>query len=261
MTSIPSARLRVRPGPPLSGSFTPPGDKSITHRAYLLGAIAQGRTRVENPNPGADCEAMLACVGLLGAGIERNAGSVAIQGRAGALAAPDRVLDCGNSGTALRLLAGVLAGQPFRATLDGDESLRRRPMGRILEPLRAMGAEIEAEGDPRAGRPPLTIRGRALTPIDHACEVASAQVASCVLLAGLFARGRTSVTLPRAARDHTERMLSAFGVPVAVATAPGAHTLAVNGPAVPLGMRCAFPGTSRPPRSSSPRPPHRRGPR
>jgi 3-phosphoshikimate 1-carboxyvinyltransferase len=243
MTMIPSARLRVRPGPPLSGSFTPPGDKSITHRAYLLGAIASGRTRVENPNPGADCEAMLGCVGLLGAGIERSAGSVAIQGRAGALAASDRVLDCGNSGTALRLLAGVLAGQPFRATLDGDASLRRRPMGRILEPLRAMGAEVEAEGDPRAaGRPPLTIRGRALTPIDHRCEVASAQVASCVLLAGLFARGRTSVTLPRPARDHTERMLAAFGVPVAVATAAGAHTLAVNGPAVPRGMPVRVPG-------------------
>ena len=238
MTSIPSARLRVRPGPPLSGSFAPPGDKSITHRAYLLGAIAQGRTRVENPNPGADCEAMLTCVGLLGAGIERNPGRVAIQGRAGALAAPDRVLDCGNSGTALRLIAGVLAGQPFRATLDGDDSLRRRPMGRILEPLRAMGAEVHAE----ERRPPVTIRGGALRPVDHRCEVASAQVASCVLLAGLFASGRTSVTLPRPARDHTERMLSAFGVPVTATSTAGGYTLAVNGPAVPKATPVRVPG-------------------
>jgi 3-phosphoshikimate 1-carboxyvinyltransferase len=242
MSLLPSARLRVRPGPPLSGSFTPPGDKSITHRAYLLGMIAAGTTRVENPNPGADCEATLACATSLGAGIERLAGAVTVRGRAGALSAPRAVLDCGNSGTTLRLLAGLVAGQPFESTLDGDDSLRLRPMGRIIAPLRAMGAQIRArEGD---RLPPLTIRGGPLAPIDHRCEVASAQVASCVLLAGLFAGGRTSVTLPIAARDHTQRMLAAFGVPVTTSVAgPGSGpTLSVMGPAVPQGTRVRVPG-------------------
>jgi 3-phosphoshikimate 1-carboxyvinyltransferase len=243
MASLPRSRLVVRPGPPLAGAFVPPGDKSITHRAYLIGLIAEGETAVERPNRGADCETTLACAVTLGAGVARRDDAVTLRGRSGALRAPERVLDCGNSGTTLRLLAGVLAGQPFVSRLDGDASLRRRPVARIVEPLRAMGARVEAAGDGRV--PPLTVHGGALRAIDHTCAVASAQVASCVLLAGLFAEGRTSVTLPLPARDHTERMLGAFGVPVeravAEAGAPGV-TLAVRGPARPRACRVRVPG-------------------
>ncbi|MGH7729793.1 MAG: 3-phosphoshikimate 1-carboxyvinyltransferase [Candidatus Eiseniibacteriota bacterium] len=241
--SLPRTRLAVRPGPPLSGSFLPPGDKSITHRAYLLGLVAAGETVIEGPNPGSDCEATLACARVLGATVSRRSGAVLMEGRAGTLRPPDRVLDCGNSGTTLRLLAGILAGQPFDATLDGDGSLRRRPVSRIIEPLRAMGARIgSAEGD---RVPPVTLHGGALRAIDHRSVIASAQVASCVLLAGLFAHGRTTVTLPMPARDHTERMLAAFGVPVTVAGPPpggSTVTLAVVGPAVPNATRIRVPG-------------------
>lgn len=242
MSPSAATRLRVRPGPPLSGSFIPPGDKSITHRAYLLGLVAAGETVVERPNPGADCAATLACAEILGASVTRRPDTVAIRGCAGALRAPDRVLDCGNSGTTLRLLAGVLAGQRFSATLDGDASLRRRPVARIIEPLRAMGARITAgEGD---RVPPVTIAGGGLRAIDHVAAIASAQVASCVLLAGLFAPGRTSVTLPMPARDHTERMFAAFGVPVTSVrsgSGPGV-TLAVSGPSIPAGTRLRVAG-------------------
>ena len=238
---MPRPRLAVRPGPPLGGAFLPPGDKSITHRAYLLGLIAEGETVVERANPGADCEATLACAEMLGATVTRRARAVAIEGRAGVLREPGGVLDCGNSGTTLRLLAGVLAGQPFVSRLDGDDSLRRRPVARVLEPLRAMGARVEAADGGRVPR--VTIEGSLLRAIDHRAEVASAQVASCVLLAGLFAKGRTSVTLPMPARDHTERMLAAFGVPVTVSKAPdsAAVTLAVTGPAVPRATRVRVP--------------------
>jgi len=243
MGSLPRARLAVRPGPPLGGSFLPPGDKSITHRAYLLGLVAAGETVIEGPNRGHDCEATLTCAASLGAIVSRRGRAVALEGRAGVLREPDGVLDCGNSGTTLRLLAGVLAGQPFVSRLDGDASLRRRPVARILAPLEAMGARIDAAEGGRV--PPLTIRGGPLRAIDHRAEVASAQVASCVLLAGLFASGRTSVTLPMPARDHTERMLAAFGVPVTVTgPAPGSRavTLAVTGPAVPRATRVRVPG-------------------
>jgi 3-phosphoshikimate 1-carboxyvinyltransferase len=236
------ARLRVRPGPPLSGSFVPPGDKSITHRAYLLGLVAAGETTVERPNPGADCEATLTCAEALGAIVTRRPDAIGILGCAGTLRAPDRVLDCGNSGTTLRLLAGILAGQSFASTLDGDASLRRRPVARIIEPLRAMGARIYAgEGD---RVPPVTIQGGVLRAIDHHSGIASAQVATCVLFAGLFAPGRTAVTLPMAARDHTERMLAAFGIPItrAGSGAGGEVSLSVIGPAFPVATRIRVPG-------------------
>jgi 3-phosphoshikimate 1-carboxyvinyltransferase len=210
MSATPS-RLVVHPGPGLGGSVVPPGDKSITHRAYILGALAEGETVVIEPNRGADCESTLACVAALGAEVRREADRVRIGGRGMRLAAPREVLDCGNSGTTLRLLAGPLAAQPFHSALSGDASLRRRPVDRIIEPLRRMGARLSArEGD---RLPPLDIEGGSLNAVDHVVASNSAQVASCVLLAGLFAPGTTTVWLGPA-RDHTQRMLPAFGASV-----------------------------------------------
>jgi 3-phosphoshikimate 1-carboxyvinyltransferase len=244
--SLPGARLTVRPGRPLTGTFIPPGDKSITHRAYLLGMLARGGTVVENPNPGGDCQATLACIRSLGARVGRRAGAVTIEGCDMQPREPDRVLDCGNSGTTLRLLAGPLAAQPFLSVLTGDASLRRRPVARVIEPLRRMGAQLWARHGDRL--PPLAIRGATLRPIEYSLPVASAQVASCVLLAGLFAAGRTVVRLPGPARDHTERMLPVFGVPIVASTGPpapadgGGPMIAVEGPARPTGARLRVPG-------------------
>ncbi|HEY2954331.1 MAG TPA: 3-phosphoshikimate 1-carboxyvinyltransferase [Candidatus Eisenbacteria bacterium] len=234
-------RLTVHPGAPLSGEVRPPGDKSITHRAYLLGLIASGETMVENPNPGADCAATLACAAALGAGCEADAARVTIRGAAGALAEPDGVLDCGNSGTTLRLLAGVLAARPFLSVLAGDESLHRRPVARVIEPLRRMGAWLAARDGDRL--PPLVIRGGKLSGIRYDLPVASAQVASSVLLAALEAEGETEITLPGPARDHTERMLPAFGVAVESTARNGSGPrLRLRGPARPRGARVRVPG-------------------
>ncbi|HET7224259.1 MAG TPA: 3-phosphoshikimate 1-carboxyvinyltransferase [Candidatus Eisenbacteria bacterium] len=230
----------VRPGPPLTGRFAPPGDKSITHRACLLGALADGVTRVRNANPGADARATLAAVQMLGARVDVTGETLAITGAGGALAEPADVIDCGNSGTALRMLAGVLAPHPLLAVLTGDASLRARPMARVIEPLTAMGATLVARGGNRL--PPLVVRGARLTGIRWRLEVASAQVASCVLLAGLGAAGETVVELPGPARDHTERMLPAFGIEVARADGDGAHRLAVRGPVVPRATGLTVPG-------------------
>ena len=234
------SRLTIRPGPGLGGRFRPPGDKSITHRAYLLGALADGTTVVEGPNPGEDCAATLRALGALGAHVESLPDGVSITGRAMALTEPDRVLDCGNSGTTLRLLAGVLAAQPFLSVLTGDASLCRRPVDRVIEPLRRMGAELHARGD---RLPPLVVRGTALRGIAYDLPVDSAQVAGCVLLAGLGAKGTTAVELG-AARDHTERMLELFGVPVtrtpAVRTQREVRSL--DGPACPRATRIGVPG-------------------
>jgi 3-phosphoshikimate 1-carboxyvinyltransferase len=233
--------LLIRPGPPLAGEFAPPGDKSITHRAILLGLLAEGETTIERPNPGADCRSSLACARALGAGARETADRLVLTGAAGALREPEGVLDCGNSGTTLRLLAGVLAGQPLLAVLAGDASLHRRPVARIVEPLRRMGATLAARDGDRL--PPLVVRGGPLTPIHWDLPVASAQVATCVLLAALAARGTTTVSLPGEARDHTERMLPAFGVPVGIEPRAGAGPrLAIDGPARPRGARLAVPG-------------------
>jgi 3-phosphoshikimate 1-carboxyvinyltransferase len=229
MSATPS-RLFVHPGPGLGGSVVPPGDKSITHRAYLFGALAEGETVVIDPNRGADCESTLACVAALGAAVVHEEDRVRIRGRAMTLAAPREALDCGNSGTTLRLLSGPLAAQSFRSTLTGDTSLSRRPVDRVIEPLRRMGARLSArEGD---RLPPLTIEGGTLCPIRYRVPNDSAQVASCVLLAGLYAEGVTTVEIGPA-RDHTERMLPAFGVEVDRngADARGAGPRAVRGPA------------------------------
>ncbi|RMF98619.1 MAG: 3-phosphoshikimate 1-carboxyvinyltransferase [Gammaproteobacteria bacterium] len=209
-----SAHWTSEPAGPISGRLRVPGDKSISHRALLLGAIARGRTEIDGFLPGQDCLATLAAVRALGVRVEQPSGDrvlvdgVGLQG----LQPPAGPLDMGNSGTAIRLLAGLLAGQRFDSVLTGDESLRRRPMERLAEPLRLMGAVI----DTRAGCAPLTIHGgRRLHGIDYRLPVASAQVKSAILLAGLYASGETRVREPAVTRDHTERMLLQFGAPLA----------------------------------------------
>src|SRR5438094_6791962 len=216
------ARLTSRPGPPPKSSFAPPGDKSITHRAWLLGLLNAGTLHVRNANAGADCEATRACAVALGARVEGDS----ISG--GRLSEPADVLECGNSGTTLRLLAGVLAAQPFTSVLTGDASLRRRPLRRIIEPLERMGAQLLSR---HGGLAPLAVRGAQVRGIEHVSPVASAQVLSCVLMAGLGAQGRTAVELPGPARDHTERMLEACGVPLEItACRGGGRRVAVEGP-------------------------------
>ena len=204
----------VQPGGCLSGQIRVPGDKSISHRAIMLGALADGDTRVSGFLEGADCIATLEAFRVLGVVIERTAPSVVrIQG-AGlyGLQAPTAPLDMGNSGTAMRLLCGVLAGQAFDSQLVGDRSLSGRPMRRVTEPLARMGASIETSAE---GTPPLQVRGGgSLQGTEHILNVASAQVKSAILLAGLWAEGRTCVTEPAPTRDHTERMLAGFGYPV-----------------------------------------------
>ena len=201
----------VRPSGSLRGEIRVPGDKSISHRAVMLGAIADGDTRIRGLLEGEDVLATVAAFRSMGVEIEGPRDGEAVVhgvGREG-LRAPAAAIDLGNAGTAMRLLAGLLAGQRFGCTLTGDASLKRRPMRRIAEPLSRMGARIEtADG----GTPPLVIRARdGLAPIGYASPVASAQVKSCLLLAGLYADGRTCVTEPAPTRDHTERMLAAFG--------------------------------------------------
>ena len=187
-----------------------PGDKSISHRAAIIAALAEagGRSRLANYATSADCASTLACLGALGVQIEREGNSVEIEGMGMRWThAPQRAaLDCGNSGTTMRLLAGLLAGQPFNSTLDGDASLRSRPMKRIIEPLELMGACISSE---KGGGAPLRIEGHTpLAAIRYALPVASAQVKSCLLLAGLNAEGPSEIIEARGAtRDHTERLL------------------------------------------------------
>lgn len=204
----------VQPGGVLRGQARVPGDKSISHRSIMLGAIAQGTTRVTGFLEGDDALATLAAFRALGVEIERpGPGEVVIHGVGlHGLQAPSAPLDLGNSGTAMRLMCGLLAGQAFDSTLVGDESLTGRPMNRVIVPLSEMGAQIDsADG----GRPPLTLHGgHTLVGLDYTTPMASAQVKSSVLLAGLYASGTTRVTEPAPTRDHTERMLGGFGYPV-----------------------------------------------
>jgi 3-phosphoshikimate 1-carboxyvinyltransferase len=225
--------MRIQPARRVSGYLRLPGDKSISHRAAIIASLARGRSRIENFSTSEDCASTLACLSQLGVAIERDETTVSIEGSAGSLRAPSEVLNCGNSGSTMRMLAGVLAGQEFVSRLTGDDSLRSRPMGRIIEPLERMGARVEAE----AGRAPLRITGRKqLTPIMYEMPVASAQVKSSILLAGLNAKGRTLIIEKRGAtRDHTERMLRWFGVPVETSTAEHDEgwpdVVAIDGPA------------------------------
>jgi 3-phosphoshikimate 1-carboxyvinyltransferase len=209
---VPSARfVRLRRVSRFHGSFALAGDKSISHRLALLGALAHGRTTIGNFSAAADCQSTLDCLASMGVPVARHGPEVTIDGRGPeSWYAPSAPLDAGNSGSTLRMLAGPLAGRPFRATLSGDASLNRRPMERVAAPLRAMGARIQTTD----GRPPMTIEGGGLSGIEWRLEVASAQVKTAVLLAGLQADGTTTVHEPQASRDHTERLLPAFGVEV-----------------------------------------------
>jgi 3-phosphoshikimate 1-carboxyvinyltransferase len=205
---------RVQPGGTLSGTLRVPGDKSISHRSIMLGSLAEGITEVEGFLEGEDALATLQAFRDMGVVIEGpDNGRVKVHGVGlHGLKAPSKPLYVGNSGTTIRLMSGILAGQVFDSEMSGDESLAKRPMGRVANPLREMGAVVEtAEG----GRPPLRIRGgQKLKAIDYVMPMASAQVKSCVLLAGLYAEGTTRVTEPAPTRDHTERMLTGFGYPV-----------------------------------------------
>jgi len=215
-----------------SGRLRVPGDKSISHRNAMLAAIADGTSRLTGYAPGADCAATLACLEALGIRVTREGGTITIEGRGlGGLRAPAGPLDAANSGTSMRLFAGLLAAHPFRTVIGGDASLSSRPMRRVIEPLTRMGAAIGAVD----GRPPLTIDGAKLHGISHAPEVPSAQVKSAVLLAGLHAQGRTTVVEPSPTRDHTERALQAFGVAVvtegqAVSVDGGQRLTAIDAP-------------------------------
>lgn len=231
-------------GAPLHGNISMPGDKSVSHRAIMFAAIADGVSRIEGFLEGEDTRATAAIFTAMGVKIEAPADAVRIVHGVGidGLQPPAQALDCGNSGTAMRLLTGLLAGQPFATTLVGDTSLSKRPMRRVTDPLRGMGARIET-GD--AGTPPLRIQptGDALHGIDFVCEVASAQVKSAVLLAGLRARGATTVYEPQPTRDYTERMLQAFGYPIlfasGVASLEGGHRLQARDVRVPADFSSA----------------------
>ena len=201
----------ISPARAIDGIITLPGDKSISHRYGMLAAIAEGTTAIANYSTGADCQSTLGAMVALGAKIERRDGRILIEG--GALREPAGDLDAGNSGSTIRMLSGILAAQPFTSRIGGDESLSRRPMQRILTPLTQMGASIEARD---AKFPPLTIQGRPLHAIDYTLPVASAQVKSCVLLAGIFAKGDTIVREPVRTRDHTEIALAEFGADIEV---------------------------------------------
>jgi 3-phosphoshikimate 1-carboxyvinyltransferase len=205
---------RIYPASALSGSITLPGDKSISHRYAMIASLAEGPTRISNYSTGADCHSTLACLRALGAEIGIQGTEVTVQGSGlEGLRASAGDLDAGNSGSTIRMLSGILAGQRFQSRIGGDESLSRRPMQRIMRPLTAMGACISAREDKY---PPLEIAGAALHPIDYALPVPSAQVKTCVLLAGLFAEGQTSVTESVRTRDHTEIALREFGADITI---------------------------------------------
>ena len=212
--SDPHSYWIATPGSALHGEITVPGDKSISHRAVMFAALADGSSRIDGFLEGEDTRATAQIFAQMGVRVETPSASTRIVHGVGVdgLKAPQQVLDCGNAGTGMRLLAGLLAGQRFNSTLVGDESLNKRPMRRVTEPLARMGARIETAAD---GTPPLQVHGgMALQGIDYALPVASAQIKSAVLLAGLYADGQTSVVEPHPTRDYTERMLRAFGVEI-----------------------------------------------
>jgi len=234
--------MRIRPARRIKGRTCIPGDKSLSHRAAIIAALAKGTSHISGFSTSRDCASTLLCLRELGVSIEQNGSSLRVEG-VGEIGfhAPNERLDCGNSGSTMRMLAGVLAGQNFSSTLIGDDSLRSRPMERIIEPLELMGAHIESQD----GKLPLRIKGkRPLTAISYQLPVASAQVKSCVLLAGIEADGRTEVieTLGTT-RDHTERMLTWFGVPVErVVTADESVAIRIHGPVSFAAREVNIPG-------------------
>ena len=205
--------MEIKKAKKLSGSLSIPGDKSISHRAVMFGSLAEGTTRISNFLEGADCLSTISCFRKMGINIENTKGEILVHGKGlHGLSAPAETLDVGNSGTTTRLISGILAGQDFVSELTGDASIQKRPMKRIMEPLTLMGADITSIRD--NGCAPLRIHGQKLHGIAYTSKVASAQVKSCILLAGLYADGTTSVTEPYLSRNHTEIMLTHFGADI-----------------------------------------------
>jgi 3-phosphoshikimate 1-carboxyvinyltransferase len=227
--------VTIRPAKGLGGSVRLPGDKSISHRYAMLGGIAEGETRLENFSSGADCASTLGCLRALGVPWEKAGNSIVIYGQGPKLRAPDRFLDCGNSGSTIRMLSGILAGQDFTCELRGDESLSRRPMARIIKPLEMMGAKVTSS---EGGRPPLHFTGDHLKAIDYKLPVASAQVKTSLLFAGLFAEGTTRVEEPIQTRDHGELALQAFGARVE----PQMREVSIEGGQKLQGIAATVPG-------------------
>ncbi len=226
----------IAPARSVSGTITLPGDKSISHRYAMLAALAEGTTKIDNYSSGADCHSTLGCLRALGIDIEVEGRRVTVDGRGlDGLRAPVAMLDAGNSGSAIRMLAGILAAQPFVSEIGGDESLSRRPMARIMKPLAEMAARIEGRD---GNLPPLTIRGGRLRPIDYTLPVASAQVKTCVLFAGLFCEGETIVREPMRTRDHTELALREFGAEIEVEK----HVITLQGRPKMVGRELTVPG-------------------
>lgn len=228
-------RQTIRPAGPLSGVVVLPGDKSISHRYAMLAALAEGDSKIANYSTGADCHSTLGCIRALGIEVEEAGATVTIHGRGmHGWKEPAGDLDAGNSGSTIRMMSGLLAAQPFRSRIVGDESLSKRPMDRIMKPLASMGAKIEA----RENRfPPLTIHGGALHPIDYTLPVPSAQVKTCVLFAGMFAEGETTVREPIRSRDHSEIALREFGAELRVKQ----RVITIEGPAKLTGRELMVP--------------------
>jgi len=231
----------IRPAKFINGTISIPGDKSVSHRAVIIAAMAEGETRIENYATGEDCASTIKCIRQLGVEVEQHGTSVVVRGvgKSG-FRKPHEPMDCGNSGTTMRLMAGLLAGQAFDSVLTGDESLLSRPMKRIIEPLRLTGAEIDSQ----AGSAPLIIHGRnPLKPIRYEMPVSSAQVKSCVLIAGLNAEGATSVVEKTQTRDHTERMLRWLGADLTVSSGDkDGNVIAVDGSSILNARDISVPG-------------------
>ena len=229
----------VRPARNVRGGVQLPGDKSISHRYAMLAGIAEGTSRLGNYSTGADCASTLGCMRSLGVEWERKDGNtIEVKGRGLELAAPGSALDCGNSGSTMRMLSGIVAGQRFTSEMMGDESLSRRPMERVIKPLTAMGATITSH----AGKPPLRVTGGELKGIDYKLPVASAQVKSCLLFAGLFAEGETRIEEPMRTRDHGEVALRAFGVKLERRNSGQGSEARIRGGQSLRGIEASIPG-------------------
>ena len=231
----------VRPARNIRGSVELPGDKSISHRYGMLAGIAEGPSRIENYSTGADCASTLGCMRAMGVKWERKSKTqnvIEVQGRGLSLAAPATPLDCGNSGSTMRMLSGIVAGQSFTSEMIGDQSLSRRPMERIIKPLSAMGARIESQ----QGKPPLRITGGPLKSVDYKMPVASAQVKSCLLFAALFADGEMRVEESVRTRDHGELALRAFGAQLQRKKADGGSEVRIRGGQRLHGIEARVPG-------------------
>ena len=232
------SQVVVRPARTVRGSVRLPGDKSISHRYAMLAGIAEGESRLENYSTGADCASSLGCMRSLGVEWERKDGVIEVKGRGLALAAPVVALDCGNSGSTMRMLSGIVAGQKFTSEMVGDESLSRRPMERVIKPLSEMGARIASQ----QGKPPLQITGGALKAIEYKMPVASAQVKSCLLFAGLLAEGETRIEEPMRTRDHGEVALRAFGVKLDSKSVGQGSEVRIRGGQRLRGIEASIPG-------------------